>query len=60
MYGYYDKVNYDNKNVDQLKNQLKTQIMLYKSSLQCFSMENSMTSYTYSKDFSQNRALSEC
>lgn len=43
-----------------LKSQLQIQIILYKHSLKCFDMENSMKAYAFSQDFPKTTALKVC
>lgn len=40
MYGYYDKFNYENKNKQELKSQLATQLLLMKASRDIFEKDH--------------------
>lgn len=58
-YGYYDKVNYDNKNYDELKSQLQTQLTLLKASRQIFEEENPKAKYELPNSFNEQKVKSE-
>ena len=51
IYGYYDKVNYDDKNLAELKSQLQSQLMVLKASRQVFQQENPTTKYRLPSSF---------
>ena len=52
-FGRYDKVKYDQKNLQELKSQLQVHLMLIKSSKQCFFEEYSKTSYQLPNQFNE-------
>lgn len=52
-YGYYDKINYDAKNYDELKSQLQSQLGVLKASKQVFQQENPHSKYEMPKAFDQ-------
>ena len=52
-YGYYDKVNYDDKSYEELKCQLQTQLRLFMSSKQVFKEENPKGKYELPESFNR-------
>jgi hypothetical protein len=58
-YGYYDKVNYDDKSFDELKSQLQTQLRIFKSSKQVFKQENPKGKYELPESFNHQKVGQE-
>lgn len=50
-FGYYDKVNYSDKNFAELKSQLQSHLRLMKASRQCFEEDNHQAKYTMPETF---------
>lgn len=59
MYGYYDKVRFDDKNIQELKSQLQTQLVLLKASRQVFQQQNPSEKYQHPDSFNKQKIKGE-